>query len=59
MAQFQLGDVVQLKGGGPFMAVTKTGYERGEVYCEWFVEHAEVKGHRFPCEALKKIDDES
>lgn len=56
--QFQLGDVVQLKSGGPPMTVTYVN-EKGRVSCAWFnrVEGGiawEPKHETFPPEALKK-----
>jgi len=38
MAQFQVGDVVVLKSGGPRMTVTYLE-EHGKVQCEWFGSH--------------------
>lgn len=54
---FQVGDVVELKSGGPKMTVRMVG-NNGLIYCVWFnidggsAHHAE---HHFPPEALKKV----
>lgn len=37
--KFNVGDIVQLKSGGPKMTVEKIGaesYDRSQVYCTWF-----------------------
>ena len=57
MPEFQIGDVVQLKSGGPWMVVTRKRDEEAAVYCEWFVAASEVKGHRFPSATLNKATE--
>lgn len=55
MAQqaFVVGDVVQLKSGGPNMTVTTV--EGKEIFCEWFSgDSNEVKRYVFPPDALRK-----
>lgn len=35
--KFKIGDVVQLKSGGPKMTVSGEGLMPGSVICQWFV----------------------
>jgi uncharacterized protein YodC (DUF2158 family) len=51
--EFKIGDIVQLKSGGPEMTVTGIGDE-GLVYCVWFLGPKQNNGH-FPPGALDKI----
>lgn len=53
---FKIGDVVQVKSGGPAMSVLTEG---DQVECLWFAEVAEVF-HRemFPAICLEAIDFE-
>ena len=57
MSDFQVGDVVQLKSGGPEMTVTVIMKESGFISCAWQVDiHSEkVSRDTFPPAALKKI----
>ena len=55
MADINVGDVVQLKSGGPPMTVTEIGENNNEVYCEWFDKKGEPQGRHFMIEALKVI----
>lgn len=54
--QFQVGDVVELKSGGPNMTVTGTAPLNGKphVFVAWFL-NGEPKAFHFPPEALKKV----
>jgi uncharacterized protein YodC (DUF2158 family) len=57
MPQFQAGDVVQLKSGGPKMTVESTeaiGGGKTFVDCIWFEGTTKVERHTFPEEALQK-----
>jgi uncharacterized protein YodC (DUF2158 family) len=51
---YKVGDVVQLKSGGPAMTVTSVN-DDGTFYCEWFpgVQSAPLAGS-FPSDALLK-----
>ena len=57
MAQFKVGDVVQLKSGGPKMTV-KNVYESDNTYsCQWFTGSKLADGH-FPQDSLIRIADD-
>jgi uncharacterized protein YodC (DUF2158 family) len=51
--QFNVGDVVQLKSGGPKMTVTKV--DSNWVTCNWF-EGSKVHVDLFPPDALAKTE---
>ena len=53
---FKLGDVVQLKSGGPSMTVTYVGSEN-TLYCKWF-EGSKVHEGEFPSSALKRVPED-
>ena len=54
--QLKVGDVVQLKSGGPKMTVTVVDNTLGTpiIYCAWFVGTKQESGN-FPPEALQTI----
>lgn len=52
--EFNAGNVVQLKSGGPKMTIT--WIEDNEAYCEWF-DSNENKGSRFLLSSLSLISD--
>lgn len=54
MEDFAIGDVVQLRSGGPKMTVHGVVSD-GDVVCQWF-ENNEVHEENFPNEALKKVE---
>lgn len=54
MAELKIGDVVQLKSGGPKMTIADTQSNPAGILCAWF-DKAEVKSSRFPPEALAPI----
>jgi uncharacterized protein YodC (DUF2158 family) len=54
MEDFEIGDVVQLRSGGPKMTVHSLVSD-GNVVCQWFEGNEVHEGH-FPKEALKKVE---
>lgn len=56
---FKDGDIVILKSGGPQMTITRADVEGDPnlVFCRWFDDKGELKGHRFMAAALKLIED--
>jgi uncharacterized protein YodC (DUF2158 family) len=57
MDGFEVGDVVQLKSGGPRMTVTQVGndtWEKPTVWCVWFVGTKQQTG-AFPLGAVEKV----
>ena len=53
--KFKIGDLVQLKSGGPKMTVTKTGdayVENPEYVCKWFGGRKLEQGY-FPLDSLE------
>lgn len=54
MEDFEIGNVVQLRSGGPKMTVHGLVSD-GDVVCQWFEGNA-VHEESFPREALKKVE---
>jgi uncharacterized protein YodC (DUF2158 family) len=54
MSQFKVGNVVQLKSGGPTMTVRET---KEKVDCQWFDDKGELKQRAFDEGVLKKISE--
>jgi len=62
MEPLKIGDVVQLKSGGPIMTVN--GFMIGrdgkpdpdDVQCTWFDSKKELKSGRFPAATLERYD---
>ena len=54
MEDFEIGDVVQLRSGGPKMTVHSLVSDC-DVVCQWF-EGNEVHEESFPREALRKVE---
>ena len=56
--ELKVGDIVQLKSGGPIMTVTDVGSDYGSVgisvWCVWFVGAKQEKGS-FPAAAVKAV----
>ena len=50
MANINVGDVVRLKSGGPFMTVTDVNFD-GKLFCHWFESGKQFDG-LFPSVAL-------
>ena len=53
---FEIGDIVQLKSGGPKMTVTNHG-SKGEIVCSWF-GGSKKESAMFPFDALKVPEPE-
>lgn len=56
MNRWNIGDVVQLKSGGPLMTVAADGYNEGSVLCFWFVGLESVAEKIFHPDTLKAAD---
>lgn len=56
MNQWKIGDVVQLKSGGPLMTVAENGYSEGSVLCFWFVGLESVAEKVFRPETLRAAE---
>lgn len=54
----QVGDLVQLKSGGPIMTVAWSNAEYGDTKCQWFDERNELKEAIFVSGQLKILDNE-
>jgi uncharacterized protein YodC (DUF2158 family) len=60
--QFEIGDVVQMKSGGPKMTVTsfdpssKWGYPNGATRCKWFTNKNSIKEGFFLPNTLKLVE---
>ncbi len=52
----KVGDVVELKSGGPDMTVEEVNNTKRQAKCLWFVD-GDVKNSYFKFDALKKVDD--
>jgi uncharacterized protein YodC (DUF2158 family) len=58
---FKVGDVVQLKSGGPLMTVTGFGAGgdgKERVNCTWFDEKQNEKNGAYPAETLEIYKEE-
>lgn len=53
--KWQIGDVVQLKSGGPHMTVTQLGLTHGRVECSWFVEETELRSAFIHSQAIARV----
>jgi uncharacterized protein YodC (DUF2158 family) len=51
---FKVGDVVQLKSGGPKMTISSPGTNPGWWYCIWFDKDGKQKGNQFDPSTLTK-----
>lgn len=54
---FQVGETVQLKSGGPRMTVQNVAgfHETLSIHCQWFAGDL-LQGGAFPRESLKRLD---
>lgn len=53
--KFKVGDIVQLKSGGPEMTVNSTPVQRGDnYYTQWFAGK-KLESGRFPENSLKPV----
>ena len=56
MNNFQIGETVELKSGGPDMTVRYLDHKDGTVWCVWFTgtDHSKPNQFGFPPNTLKK-----
>jgi uncharacterized protein YodC (DUF2158 family) len=58
MAEFKVGDTVELKSGGPVMTVTGIN-DSGSLRCAWFApDNSQARVQDFPAAALKPVNSE-
>jgi len=57
MEKYVVGDIVQLKSGGPRMTVEENSSTTTYVVCQWFAGNKLERG-TFQPESLKKVQDE-
>jgi uncharacterized protein YodC (DUF2158 family) len=61
MSKFSVGDIVQLKGGGPQMTVVgigKYGWDtQDQMLCKWFKNQGELADELFPPEAVVLVTE--
>lgn len=55
MSDFKLGDIVQLKSGGP--AMTVSGHRGRSLVCEWFDHSGKHSAHVFEPSSLKPYEE--
>src|SRR6266566_8335263 len=58
MENLQVGDVVQLKSGGPTMTINTINNDRS-LFCQWFDKNGELKTGRFEAAQLKQVEPPS
>lgn len=56
MSTFQVGDVVQLKSGGPEMTVIDNRPDGSKVECMWFVPNDEARTQSISSVALMAVE---
>ncbi len=54
MSDIVIGDVVQLKSGGPYMTVTEIDSD-SDAHCVWFINDEQQHQNYFNVAALKKV----
>lgn len=57
MAKFKVGDVVELKSGGPAMTIHELYSSDTFCECIWFVDDQRQNGH-FNVDTVKPVDDD-
>ncbi len=57
MPEFEVGDVVQLKSGGPNVTVRSRNEIDGDYHCQWFAGSKLSSGWFVP-EALVKVEED-
>jgi uncharacterized protein YodC (DUF2158 family) len=56
---FEIGNVVQLKGGGPIMTITGRSVGKTTLFrCTWFDKQGSEQNAAYPAEALKLYREE-
>lgn len=55
--KWSIGDVVQLRSGGPRMTVTQLGLTHGRVECSWFVADTELRSAFIHSQAIVKVNE--
>ncbi|GHC35152.1 hypothetical protein GCM10010096_00040 [Alcaligenes pakistanensis] len=55
MSAFNVGDVVQLRSGGPEMTVLAVLHS-GEVTCAWFTPDDAIQSEKIPIAALMTVE---
>lgn len=55
MDNLQVGDVVQLKSGGPAMTIQQVHSDRS-VFCQWFDKEGALKQGSFQPQQLQKVE---
>jgi uncharacterized protein YodC (DUF2158 family) len=55
MSAFKVGDVVELKSGGPKMTVARLDGDN-KIWCNWFGDDGKLVGKTFFAETVKLVD---
>jgi uncharacterized protein YodC (DUF2158 family) len=58
LEQFKVGDVVQLKSGGPRMTIMRVE-DGGYYFCKWFDNKGAIGQGEFPGAALIEVPEDS
>jgi uncharacterized protein YodC (DUF2158 family) len=53
-----VGDLVQLKSGGPIMTVVGTAEYTGDTICKWFDPSSKLQQAEFAPGALTRVEDD-
>jgi uncharacterized protein YodC (DUF2158 family) len=59
MNEIAVGQLVELKSGGPTMTVAEVGDLNGKrtAWCDWFDEKHKPVRHAFPITSLKSVNE--